>query len=50
MTYPETAGPWSAVSMSTISMNLVAHDGRPTNGTQLDYNRKTKTKRGAYGA
>lgn len=26
--YPETAGPWSAVSMRTISMNLVAHGGR----------------------
>ena len=25
---PETAGPWSAVTMSTISMNLVAYGGR----------------------
>ena len=29
---PDTAGPWSAVSMSTISMNLVAHGGRPRRG------------------
>jgi hypothetical protein len=26
---PDTAGPWSAVSMRTISMNLVAQGGRP---------------------